>query len=400
MARLADSLLGATADAYLVGCHAGEYPLPAQTLGATEPKVDSSCAAFAAADASADAMMWSRSKRCPACGKVNAVTMAACNGCGHAISDALESRTETVPMGFVFGVRKTEKFPLKLSLRLETEHTLVYDDPLARSTCHLNAVPSDVHIPDWRWLLTRPKAALALVRRLDDAAWQAAEACFYGDEAWRSAVVRPGALSSAADLRPHCIGALNAVVSQYQLHLHYIVPPFRPDTFHALLRGARFERGRWLPLEYVVGALEALEAHAAAHGARPGIADAPSKDSEELFAELEAIGGPSYGAAYEEAMRKYALSHEALANWRPAAFAGVATAPSGAGGPYSFAPSSAGGADTGAELSELLAADAKLLSSYGRRAEGDPAPLSYYSHARAPGGVLTAVAWSSGVEEL
>ena len=52
----------------------------------------------------------------------------------------------------------------------------------------------------------------------------------------------------------------DAVVSQYQLHMHYIVPPFRPDSFHCVLADKRFERGRWLPLDYV---LAALELHAA-----------------------------------------------------------------------------------------------------------------------------------------
>ena len=220
--------LGGTPTEHLVGVKENAYPLPPQIKGAAAPKADSTIAEFSGSvDASVSAQMWNRSKKCPSCGKINAVTMVACNGCGFTLTDVPESKTENVPMGFVYGVARTERFPLKLSLRLEDPTTIVYDDPLARSTCHLNAVPTDVHLPDWRWLLTRPDKALVLMRRLDDAAWRAVEANFCASDAWRSSVLRSGAIGSAAELRPHCIAALNAVVSQYQLHMHYIVPPFR-----------------------------------------------------------------------------------------------------------------------------------------------------------------------------
>ena len=107
-----------------------------------------------------------------------------------------------------------------LSMRLETADTLVYDDPLARSTCHLNVVPSDVHLPDWRHLLLQPTKALALLRRLEERAWEAVEAGVYSHAGWRAEVLRPGAVAAAAELRPHCIAALNAVCpSQSHLHL-------------------------------------------------------------------------------------------------------------------------------------------------------------------------------------
>merc|ERR1719484_179764 len=199
-------------------------------------------------------------------------------------------------MGFVYGVRATERFPLKLSLRFEDPTTIVYDDPLARATCHMNAIPTEAHLPDWRWLLTRPAAALTLLHRLDDAAWSVVETQYYGNETWRSSVLRPGAIASASELRAHCVPALNAVVSQYQLHMHYIVPPFRPDSYHSLLRGERFQKGRWLPMEYVYAALAALGAD--------GIPDAPSKETAELLDIIEARGGPNYSNLYEAEMAR------------------------------------------------------------------------------------------------
>ena len=379
--------LGGSKEQHLVGAKRGVYKLPPQAAGGTTANFEGTIGEFASGvDDAVSAQMWNRSKKCPACGKINAVTMTACNGCGHGLVDVPESKTENVPMGFVYGVAKTERFPLKLSLRLEEPTTLVYDDPLARSTCHLNAIPTEVHLPDWRWLLVNPQRGLALMRRLDDAAWRAVEAGFCGYAPWCETVLKPGALSSRSDLRPHCIAALNAVVSQYQLHMHYIVPPFRPDSFHCVLADKRFERGRWLPLDYVLAALEALLSHP--DGA---IADAPTKETVELFQLIEARGGPNYEEAYAAATAKYVASHESLANWSVDTFEGVATVQEG---DFSFTPNE--GVDGAQSVKDLLKGDTALLSSYGWSAEeGPPAPRSYYSFAKAPSEVLTAAAWSS-----
>jgi hypothetical protein len=379
--------LGGNKEQHLVGAKPGMYRLPPQAAGSSTATFEGTIAEFASSVGdTVGAQMWNRSKKCPACAKVNAVTMTACNGCGQSLIEEPEGKTENVPMGFVYGVAKAERFPLKLSIRLEEPTMLVYDDPLARSTCHLNAIPTDVNLPDWRWLLVHPAKGLELMRRLDDAAWRAVEGSFCSYSPWRETVIKPGALGSSSDLRPHCIAALNAVVSQYQLHMHYIVPPFRPDSFHSLLNGARFERGRWLPLEYVLAALEALLSHP-----EGGIADAPAKETAELLALIEARGGPVYQEVYEAATARYIASHEVLANWSAEAFEGVAMAQ---GAELSFVPNAAGGEPRDAKA--LLKEDAKLLSSYGWSAEdGVPAPRSYYSFAKAPNQVLTASAWSS-----
>ena len=172
--------------------------------------------------------------------------------------------------------------------------------------------------------------------------------------------------------------------------MHYIVPPFRPDSFHCVLLGTRFERGRWLPLEYVQAALEALLTHARARGEPPGIRDAPTKDAAELFAQIEAMGGPNYDVAFDMANDKYIASHGALAKWDVGAFAGVAVA--AADGAYTFAPTSGG---TASEVKDLLKQDAQRLSSYGWHADGGaPEPRSYYTFAKAPTEVLSASEWS------
>ena len=197
---------------HLAGVLPGAYPLPPQLSGEAPPKFDGSLAEFAATlPADVAPQMWNRAKICPECSKACAVTLVSCNGCGASLAAAEVTATENVVMGFVYGVGRGAKFALRLSLRHESADTLVYDDPLARSTCHLNAVPSDVHLPDWRHLLLQPTKALALLRRLEERAWEAVEAGVYAHPGWRAEVLRPGAVAEAAELRPHCIAALNAV---------------------------------------------------------------------------------------------------------------------------------------------------------------------------------------------
>lgn len=382
--------LGGSTTSHLCSVKAGIYTLPAQQAGAAEPKADMTVAEFAAAAApEVGAQMWNRSKKCGACGKINAVTMVNCNGCGASLAQTPETATENVPMGFVYGVAKTKNFPLKLSMRLQEPTMLVYDDPLARATCHMNAIPTNVHLPDWRWLLTRPADALPLLRRLEDAAWRAVEANFYSNDGWRASVLREGACPTSAALRPHCIAALNAVVSQYQLHMHYIVPPFRPDSYHSLIIGRRFEKGRWLPMAYVYAALEALGGE--------GIADAPNMETAELLAMLEAKGAPNYSEAYDAEIERNIASHKALANWSPDAFGHLATAAAEepGGGAYTLSPVGGGGGDGAATVTDVLKEDGKHLSSYGWGGDASDAraPTSYYSFAKAADEVLTSTEW-------
>ena len=58
---------------------------------------------------------------------------------------------------------------MTVSLRYEDEESLVFDDLLALSPCHLNSVPTTAYIPDWRYLLKDPAQGLALIDRALDA---------------------------------------------------------------------------------------------------------------------------------------------------------------------------------------------------------------------------------------
>ena len=283
---------------HLAGVIPASYPrAPQLTNGNAPPRYDGTVSEFAAnLDEAVAAQMWNRAKVCAACSKPCAVTLAKCNACFESLTDVAVTATENIVMGFVYGVAHAAKFPLKISIRLEVADTLVYDDPLARSTAHLNAIPTDVHIPDWRWLLLNPSKAITLLNRLDQRAFEAVEATVYGNDGWRSEVLRPGAVASADELRPHCIAALNAVPSQYQIHLHYIVPPLLPNDNHCLLTGQRFSRGRWLPLSYVIAALKALQP-------MNGLKGATEMETADALSAIAALpNGPSYEEYFNAAL--------------------------------------------------------------------------------------------------
>lgn len=44
-------------------------------------------------------------------------------------------------------------FPFIVSLRSQDEKFLVFDDPLALTVCHINVIPTETYISDWRYAL-------------------------------------------------------------------------------------------------------------------------------------------------------------------------------------------------------------------------------------------------------
>ena len=118
------------------------------------------------------------------------------------------------------------------------------------------------------------------MRRLEAAAWAAVEAQFLADDAWMAGVYgtpRP----SDETLRRAVVAGLNAPPSQYQLHLQYLLPPLLPRQLQLYRAGNHFTKDRFLPLDWVLAALDALAAK--------GVAFDEDLDG----AELIAPSGPS-----------------------------------------------------------------------------------------------------------
>lgn len=108
-------------------------------------------------------------KKCMVCTKVCAFSLTKCNECGNELP-AEVTFSYNIFMGFIYGVQKGP-FPLTISIRLQTENLLAFDDMLSLTPCHLNIIPTSHYIPDWRFLLRDPSKGLELISEMEDAAW-------------------------------------------------------------------------------------------------------------------------------------------------------------------------------------------------------------------------------------
>mmetsp|Transcript_19077 Transcript_19077/g.24739 ORF Transcript_19077/g.24739 Transcript_19077/m.24739 type:complete len:380 (+) Transcript_19077:406-1545(+) len=192
-------------------------------------------------------------KKCSTCKKVCAITMTHCNGCGTILSEEI-SQSFNVFMGFIFGIEKAN-FPLKFSLRLETDQVFVFDDPLALTPAHVCAVPRNFYIPSALTLFQHPKKGLTIIQQLENEAWRAIEMNFLQSPAWKTQFLQ----QDTANLRDFIISGVNIPPSQYQLHIQFMLPPLLPQHFSLFQRDLHFNTGRFVPTTYLLDALSALE---------------------------------------------------------------------------------------------------------------------------------------------
>jgi len=80
-------------------------PANVRAVGSEAPAFDGDVAAFVAAG-NADDQLYNRIKKCSDCGKVCAVSMADCNGCGKSLSEVAPTSSNNVFMGFIHGIAK------------------------------------------------------------------------------------------------------------------------------------------------------------------------------------------------------------------------------------------------------------------------------------------------------
>jgi len=104
-----------------------------------------------------------------------------CNNCGNSLTSTEISYTDNIFMGFIYGIQSSS-FPLKISIRKQTEDYIILDDLLALSPCHLNCIPTDVYVPNWLYLLTNPDVGLKLIDKLYDGLCEAAYVFWNNDE--------------------------------------------------------------------------------------------------------------------------------------------------------------------------------------------------------------------------
>ena len=252
LAEVADiNLVGAIPDRMpIVGANPDAWPPAAATF--------SEVLGHASAGHPLHTQLHNRVRVCGACSKANAYTLTHCNGCRTEIGGLEISHTPNIFTSFVLGIERAD-FPLHISMRKQDRDMMVFDDILALSSCHLNCIPAAHHLPDFRRLFEHPAQGLDLLEKLQRAALECLETSFWSDPGWRGFAARPFcAPPSFADLSRHVVMGLNFPPSQYQLHLHCMLPPFTPAHQRLYFAGAHFIKGRWFPLEFVLESLRRL----------------------------------------------------------------------------------------------------------------------------------------------
>ena len=314
------------------------------------------------------------------CGKANAYTMNDCNNCGASLSNVPISRTPNLIVGMIFGVANA-LFPLKISMRLEEQTVMVFDDMLAITNAHLLAVPTDTYIEDVRWLFVAPKKGLKILTRMDDAAWKAMSNCHLKDRDWRNKVLSSvGAEESNEELRGRMVRAFNLPPSQYQLHLQYMLPPLTPFNCYKFKNGIHFAKGRHFPYDYVYAALEAMSHK------EMGWADAPTMSAAELIRNIKVVLRIDYDTFYQDDMDKLIKNNEFLANWRQDDFKHIICVDVVDGKDAPKCDGTVMEADNWGELNET---DKMALQTYGRPyTDGKPSGV-FYTYARSLGKLPT-----------
>jgi len=242
-------------------------------------------------------------KVCDKCGKPCASTMKACNSCGASLEGVPIGKSENVFSAFLLGVRRASKgFPYMISLRRCTEDVLIFDDLLALTPCHLNAIPAKYYIPDWRFLLTAPEQSLQLLDVMEEECW-AAMAPFLQSEAFRKRTFRGDV--SDEEIRGRVIRSFNFPPSQFQLHIQWLVPPLVPFQHYMAETRNHFHEGRSFPMEYVRKVLALREPY-------PVHRNTPIEEIVEHYNKLGVCYAESWTEFYDRCLR----DSMDLQNWR------------------------------------------------------------------------------------
>ena len=260
------------------------------------------------------ATLFNTVKMCPSCGKPNGHTLRQCNKCRSSLANVSLSETPNLFTGFMPGIESGGRFPLKISLRHEDEATMVFDDPLSLSPLHFCAVPTQVVIPDWRFLTLQPERGLWVHRSLLSACHVVARRDFFDDAAWCTSLLRD---PTAANWEWHMVAGYNYPPSQNQLHIQYMSPALMPHQHMMFLRGVHFTHMRFFPIDYVATCLERLAA------AKTCCTHADLQlPMEDFVVLLERRCGVAYTPLYAAFLEKVAASYALWANWSKEKFAG------------------------------------------------------------------------------
>lgn len=326
-------------------------------------------------------------KKCASCHKPNGFTLKTCNQCGVSLVEEPICFTPNVFMAFALGIAHSGTFPLTISARFQNERIIVMDDLLALSPLHFNVIPTDVFVPDWRYLLRRPSSGLELVDRMMDACLLVAKEQFLSEDTWRAALLRH---PDEFDAERHFLCGFNFPPSQYQLHIQFICPNLMPFQHAQFLNGVHFTYKRFFPFDYVRRCLELL----VSSGASPTGISMPQPlleddaDVEDIIRFFETSFHHNYDAHHGTFVRKAAELSARFSNWSQSDFSGaVVLLSDGAVSSSSHDGSlvAATGTVVPCVASQLAAADKITLQNYGRPYDALGRPVgTYYGFPKTP----------------
>jgi hypothetical protein len=187
---------------------------------------------------------------CPSCRKSCAFNLHHCNSCEADISNVETTYTNNIFMSFVYGIKT-----FKIAVRYQDNISIVFDDLLALTTCHLNTIPTDCYLPDWRYLLKRPESGYALLKKMYANCFRVVKEQFWTNSAWRCRYVRDSDGMTDEDIKSIIAAGFNYPPSQYQLHLQFMVLPLTPFHFSAYLKQHHYTKGRFFPVEYALAGM-------------------------------------------------------------------------------------------------------------------------------------------------
>jgi hypothetical protein len=317
---------------------------------------------------------------CPACGKPNGHTLQQCNRCRTSLLHVGLSETPNLFTGFLLGIESSGRFPLKISLRHEDAATMVFDDPLSLSPLHFCAVPTEVVIPDWRFLTLQPGRGLQIHQRLLRACNDAARSDFFDDAEWRASLLREPAV---VNWEQHMAAGYNYPPSQNQLHIQYMSPALMPHQHMMFLRGVHFTYLRFFPVDYVVTCLERL----AAAEERCTHSDL-QLPIDEFVALMEWRCGVAYNAVHAAFLEKVAALYALWANWSADKFVGEYVCVNAAGGAegravFQLFGASSSTVEEAQSEQAIFEQEKKSLENYGVASNAVDRSLGFYSFSKA-----------------
>jgi len=253
----------------------------------------------------------------------------------------------------------------------------VFDDLLSLTTCHLNVIPATSYIPDWRYLLLKPKEGLELLNSMFNACWNVVKTKFLTTVEWKKKILA-GNLSEE-DIKSCVIAGFNYPPSQYQIHLQFMLPPFLPFHYHLYLNGMHFTYGRFFPIEYARAVLEYLIKEGKSY---PVKEDTSPQEINEHFTKTAKI---SYDEIHTAQYARYGKVHQQLTNWDPKDFQYIVVLDKlfhleNVGGGVSKIGKPAEG-----DVKDITNKDKAILQNYGRPLVGGKPSGTYYKFSRVPG---------------